>query len=89
MNERSSQAFFSNGSDSVRLKNVISGPMNRAVIMVPMPGMNPSAKPIPTQIRSQMIRTTLNGTIFPKARGFLSAICSGMASYVDTPRSAV
>ena len=58
----------------------ISGPMNNAVMIVPIPGMKPSANPIPTQIRSVRIRMNRNGTVFPKSRGFRSAICSGIAS---------
>ncbi len=35
--------------------------MNRAVMIVPTPGMKPSAKPTPTQTRSLMMRMTRKG----------------------------
>ena len=79
----------SSGSDIVRLKKEISGPIKSAVITVPTPGINPSAKPTATQIRSLMIRMARKGRIRPKSFGFRSAIWSGIASYVETPRSAV
>ena len=77
------------------LKNSIRGPIKNAVIMVPTPAIVgifltcPPAvmkriTPRITQIRSEMILTYWNFPFFQVLQ-----IIRAIASYVDTPRSAV